>query len=100
MKKQLTLIGMLLISGISFTQTDRLWSEGSKKNFIRNLCKQKPASAIPKVYNTDINGLKNMLAKAPKRLAAGEKIRTHHLFFRILKAEWKILKVRENSNLP
>jgi hypothetical protein len=31
MKKQLSMIGMLLITGISFAQTDRLWSEGSKK---------------------------------------------------------------------
>ncbi|AZA54880.1 reprolysin-like metallopeptidase [Chryseobacterium sp. G0201] len=96
MKKQLSMIGMLLITGISFAQTDRLWSEGSKKtnsevfenkNFVTN----------PKVYSLDINGLKNVLAKAPKRLAAGEK---SMIIISFPNSEGKMenFKVKENSN--
>lgn len=87
---------MLLITGISFAQTDRLWSEGSRKtnsevfenkNFVTN----------PKVYSLDINGLKNVLAKAPKRLAAGEK---SMIIISFPNSEGKMenFKVKENSN--
>jgi len=96
MKKQLSMIGMLLITGISFAQTDRLWSEGSRKatsevfenkNFVTN----------PKVYSLDINGLKNVLAKAPKRLAVGEK---SMIIISFPNSEGKMenFKVKENSN--
>lgn len=96
MKKQLSMIGMLLITGISFAQTDRLWSEGSRKtnsevfenkNFVTN----------PKVYSLDINGLKNVLAKAPKRLAVGEK---SQIIISFPNSEGKMenFKVKENSN--
>ncbi|SFZ90222.1 Por secretion system C-terminal sorting domain-containing protein [Chryseobacterium limigenitum] len=90
------MIGMLLITGISFAQTDRLWSEGSRKatsevfenkNFVTN----------PKVYSLDINGLKNVLAKAPKRLAVGEK---SMIIISFPNSEGKMenFKVKENSN--
>ncbi len=96
MKKQLTLIGMLLISGISFAQTDRLWSEGSRKTS-SEIFENKTSISNPKVYNLDINGLKNMLAKAPKRLAAGEK---SELIISFPNSEGRMesFKVRENSN--
>ncbi len=32
MKRQLTLLGMLLITGASFAQTDRLWSQEFSKS--------------------------------------------------------------------
>ncbi|KPH14287.1 reprolysin-like metallopeptidase [Chryseobacterium sp. ERMR1:04] len=96
MKKQLSMIGMLLITGISFAQTDRLWSEGSRKtnsevfenkNFVTN----------PKVFSLDINGLKSILAKAPKRLAVGEK---SMIIISFPNSEGKMenFKVKENSN--
>lgn len=96
MKKQLTLIGMLLISGISFAQTDRLWSEGSRKTS-SEIFENKTSISNPKVYNLDINGLKNVLAKAPKRLAAGEK---SELIISFPNSEGRMenFKVRENSN--
>ncbi|WP_073289937.1 reprolysin-like metallopeptidase [Chryseobacterium polytrichastri] len=96
MKKQLSMIGMLLITGISFAQTDRLWSEGSRKtnsevfenkNFVTN----------PKVYSLDINGLKSILAKAPKRLAVGEKSMII-ISFPNSEGRMENFKVKENSN--
>ncbi|WP_276834059.1 hypothetical protein [Chryseobacterium cucumeris] len=72
MKKQLNLMVMFLISGVSFAQTDRLWSEGSNR-ISSEIFENKTNISNPKIYSLDINALKNMLAKAPKRLAAGEK---------------------------
>ncbi|CAH0202937.1 reprolysin-like metallopeptidase [Chryseobacterium sp. Bi04] len=96
MKKQLTLIGMLLITGVSFAQTDRLWSENSRKN-PSEIFENKSSISNPKVYSLDINGLKNALAKAPKRLAVGEK---SELIISFPNSEGKMenFKVRENSN--
>ncbi|MGE8524734.1 reprolysin-like metallopeptidase [Chryseobacterium rhizosphaerae] len=96
MKKQLTLIGMLLITGVSFAQTDRLWSEGSRKS-ASEIFENKSSINNPKVYSLDINGLKNALAKAPKRLAVGEK---SELIISFPNSEGKMenFKVRENSN--
>ncbi|MCP1299662.1 M12 family metallo-peptidase, partial [Chryseobacterium sp. S0630] len=96
MKKKLSMIGMLLITGISFAQTDRLWSEGSKRTS-SEIFENKTSISNPKVYNLDINGLKNILAKAPKRLAAGEK---SELIISFPNSEGRMenFKVRENSN--
>ncbi len=96
MKKQLTLIGMLFISGISFAQTDRLWSEGSRKAS-SEIFENKNGINNPKVYNLDVNGLKNALAEAPKRLTAGEK---SELIISFPNSEGRMenFKVRENSN--
>lgn len=96
MKKQLTLIGTLLITGVSFAQTDRLWSEGSRKSS-SEIFENKSNINNPKIYNLDINGLKSALAKAPKRLAAGEK---SELIISFPNSEGKMenFKVRENSN--
>lgn len=96
MKKQLSMIGMLLITGISFAQTDRLWSEGSRKT-TSEVFENKNFVTNPKVYSLDIKGLKNVLAKAPKRLAVGEK---SMIIISFPNSEGKMenFKVKENSN--
>ena len=96
MKKQLLVIGMLLISGISLAQTDRLWSEGASKTNSEVL-ENKTNIINPKIYQLDINGLKNALAKAPKRLAAREK---SEIIISFPNSDGKLenFKVRENSN--
>ncbi len=95
MRKQLLLIGMLA-SGISFAQTDRLWSEASEKS-TSEIFQNKLTISHPKLYSLDINGLKNALAKAPKRLATDEK---SEILISFPNAEGKMesFKVRENSN--
>jgi len=95
MRKQLLVIGMLA-SGISFAQTDRLWSETSRKS-TTEIFENKLTINNPKIYSLDINGLKNVLAKAPKRLAAGEK---SEIIISFPNSEGKMenFKVRENSN--
>ncbi|MCU7616557.1 M12 family metallo-peptidase [Chryseobacterium sp. PBS4-4] len=96
MKKQLLVIGMLFISGISFAQTDRLWSESATKTNSEVL-ENKTNILNPKIYQLDINGLKNALAKAPKRLAAREK---SEILISFPNSDGKLenFKVRENSN--
>ncbi|MFC3157743.1 reprolysin-like metallopeptidase [Chryseobacterium arachidis] len=96
MKKHLLVIGMLSISGISFAQTDRLWSEGSRKS-TSEIFENKSTISNPKIYNLNIEGLKNVLAKAPKRLAPGEK---SEIIISFPNSEGKMenFKVRENSN--
>lgn len=96
MKKQLSMIGMLLLSGISFAQTNRLWSEGSQKT-ISEIFENKTNINNPKIYSLDINGLKNVLAKAPKRLAAGEKSEVI-ISFPNSEGRMENFKVKENSN--
>lgn len=95
MKKQLLFIGML-ISGISFAQTDRLWSETSKKAN-SEILENKTNILNPKIYQLDINGLKNVLAKAPKRLALGEKSEVI-ISFPNSDGKMENFKIRENSN--
>ncbi|KIC62959.1 reprolysin-like metallopeptidase [Chryseobacterium taiwanense] len=96
MRKQLSVIGVLLISGISFAQTDRLWSESSRKT-TSEIFENKSTIATPRIFSLDINGLKNVLAKAPKRLAAGEK---SEIIISFPNSEGKMenFKVKENSN--
>ncbi|MDQ8140707.1 reprolysin-like metallopeptidase [Chryseobacterium sp. CFS15] len=95
MKKQLLVIGML-VSGISFAQTDRLWSESSRKTN-SEIFENKSTINNPKIYSLDIDGLKNALAKAPKRLAVGEK---SDIIISFPNSDGKLehFKVRENSN--
>ncbi len=95
MKKQLLVIGML-VSGISFAQTDRLWSESSRKTN-SEIFENKSTINNPKVYSLDIDGLKNALVKAPKRLAVGEK---SDIIISFPNSDGKLehFKVRENSN--
>lgn len=96
MKKQLTLLGMLFLSGISFAQTDRLWSPGALKS-TSGILENKTGIINPRIYSLDINGLKNALAQAPKRLAAGEK---SEVIVSFPNAEGKMenFKIRENPN--
>ncbi|WBV57389.1 M12 family metallo-peptidase [Chryseobacterium daecheongense] len=96
MKKQLTLIGVLFMTGISFAQTDRLWSQSSQKTSA-NVFENKTNINNPKVYTLDIDGLKNALSRAPKRLAAGEK---SQVIISFPNSDGKIenFKVKENSN--
>jgi hypothetical protein len=96
MRKQLSMIGMLLISGISFAQTDRLWSESSRKT-TSEIFENKSSITTPKIFSLDINGLKSILAKAPKRLAAGEK---SEIIISFPNSEGKMenFKVKQNSN--
>lgn len=96
MKKQLSMIGVLLMTGISFAQTDRLWSEGSKKTS-SEVFENKNFVTNPKIYNLDINGLKTVLAKAPNRLAVGEKSEII-ISFPNSDGRMENFKVKENSN--
>ncbi|WP_172280355.1 reprolysin-like metallopeptidase [Chryseobacterium sp. LAM-KRS1] len=96
MKKQLALVGMLLISGISFAQTDRLWSQSSEKTF-ENVLKNKTTINDPKLYKLDIESLKKVLSKAPKRFAHGEKSETI-ISFPNSDGKMENFKVQENSN--
>jgi len=84
------------MSGISFAQTDRLWTTGSTKENT-DVFENKTNILNPKIYQLDINGLKSVLAKAPKRLAAREK---SEIIISFPNSEGKLenFKVRENSN--
>ncbi|WP_160137727.1 reprolysin-like metallopeptidase [Chryseobacterium sp. c4a] len=96
MKRQLTLLGMLLITGVSFAQTDRLWSQEFSKSSSEPF-ENKSGIRNPKLFSLNINGLKNALAKAPKRLAAGEK---SEIIISFPNSDGKMenFKVKENSN--
>lgn len=96
MKKQLSVIGMLFLSGISFAQTDRLWSADSKRTS-SEIFENKKNIINPKIYSLDFNGLKAVLSKAPKRLAAGEKSEVI-ISFPNAEGRMENFKVRENSN--
>lgn len=96
MKKQLSLIGMLFLSGISFAQTDRLWSADSKKTS-SEIFENKKNIINPKIYSLDLNRLKAVLAEAPKRLGAGEKSEVV-ISFPNAEGRMENFKVRENSN--
>ncbi|WP_418123660.1 reprolysin-like metallopeptidase [Chryseobacterium sp. PTM-20240506] len=97
MKKQLSMIGVLLISGISFAQTDRLWSQTSPKT-ASQVFENKTGITDPKVYSLNLDALKSVLSKAPKRLSAGE---PSEIIISFPNSEGKMenFKVRENSNL-
>lgn len=96
MKKQLCMIGMLFITGITFAQTDRLWSEGSKKS-TSEIFENKTTILHPKIYQLDVNGLKNALARAPKRLGSHEKSEVI-ISFPNSEGKMENFKVSENSN--
>ncbi|BAP31566.1 uncharacterized protein CHSO_2529 [Chryseobacterium sp. StRB126] len=96
MKRQLTLLGMLLITGVSFAQTDRLWSQEFSKTSSETF-ENKLGIRNPRLFSLNINGLKNALAKAPKRLAAGEKSEVI-ISFPNSDGRMENFKVKENSN--
>lgn len=66
MKKELLMMGMLVLSGVSSAQTDRLWSRRSKESSSSVYENMKNIND-PRIFHLDINGLKNVLAKTPKR---------------------------------
>ncbi|RXM51361.1 MULTISPECIES: zinc-dependent metalloprotease [unclassified Chryseobacterium] len=66
MKKQLLMMGMLVLSGVSFAQTDRLWSRKTQQRTSPVLENMKNIDD-PRIFHLDINGLKNVLARTPKR---------------------------------
>lgn len=96
MKKQLLLIGMLFASGISFAQTDRLWSADTKHTS-SGIFENKNTIIDPKLYHLDIQGLKSVLAKVPARLAEGEKSEVI-ISFPNAEGQMESFKIRENSN--
>ncbi|MDN3693254.1 M12 family metallo-peptidase [Chryseobacterium tructae] len=66
MKKQLLMMGMLVLSGVSSAQTDRLWSRRSQEDSASVHENMKNINN-PRIFHLDINGLKNALARTPKR---------------------------------
>ncbi|BAP31565.1 uncharacterized protein CHSO_2528 [Chryseobacterium sp. StRB126] len=66
MKKQLLMMGMLVLSGVSSAQTDRLWSRKSKES-LSSVHENMKNINDPRIFHLDINGLKNVLARTPKR---------------------------------
>ncbi|AZB32815.1 zinc-dependent metalloprotease [Chryseobacterium bernardetii] len=66
MKKELLMMGMLVLSGVSSAQTDLLWSRRSKESSSSVYENMKNIND-PRIFHLDINGLKNVLAKTPKR---------------------------------
>ncbi|MBP2619166.1 zinc-dependent metalloprotease [Chryseobacterium jejuense] len=66
MKKQLLMMGMLILSGVSSAQTDRLWSRKSKEG-LSSVHENMKNINNPRIFHLDINGLKSVLARTPKR---------------------------------
>lgn len=61
-------MGMLALSGISFAQTNYLWTSGSSRTD-SPIFENMSAFENPQLYHLNINGLKAVLAKAPKKSA-------------------------------
>ena len=95
MKKQLLVLG-ILVSSISFAQTDRLWSS-SFKDSKSEIFENKTTINNPRVFSLDIEGLKNALSKAPKRFASNA---NSDVIVTFPNAEGKLVqfRVKENSN--
>lgn len=66
MKKQLLMMGMLVLSGVSSAQTDRLWSRRSQENS-SSVHENMKNINNPRIFHLDIDGLKSALARTPKR---------------------------------
>lgn len=86
--------GMLALSGISFAQTDRLWISGSSR-ISSPILENMSRFENPQLYRLNINGLKNILAKAPKRLSEKSEI---IISFPNSIGKMENFKVTENSN--
>lgn len=85
---------MLALSGISFAQTYRLWTSGSSK-ISSPILENMSRFENPQLYHLNISGLKNVLAKAPKRLTGkSETI----ISFPNSAGKMENFKVTENSN--
>ncbi len=96
MKKQLLMMGMLALSGMSFAQTDRLWTRGSLKT-PSPVFKNVADIDNPRIYKLDIHALKNILSKASQR-TAGSKKSDILISFPNSKGEMEDFQVIENSN--
>jgi hypothetical protein len=94
MKKQLFMMGMLALSGISFAQTDQLWSPDSKRTS-SSIFENMSNIDNPQLYRLDINSLKSTLARAPKRLTEKSEI---IISFPGSSGKMEHFKVTENSN--
>ncbi|STC97913.1 Uncharacterised protein [Chryseobacterium carnipullorum] len=90
------MIGMLMITGITFAQTDRLWSHASQRK-TDEVQDNKTDLNNPKIFSLDLTGLKNALSAAPKRLIAGQK---SEIIISFPNSEGKMenFKVTENPN--
>lgn len=97
MKKQLSVTVMLLISGITFAQTDQLWSKDLSQKKIKILKNQEDINH-PKIYKLDINRLKEALSKAPKTLTGRQKSKTI-ISFPNSEGKMENFQVTEHSNL-
>ncbi|MCW3168433.1 M12 family metallo-peptidase [Chryseobacterium sp. 09-1422] len=96
MKKQLLVMGVLFISNIFLAQTNQLWKEVSQKT-TSEIFENKTNLLQPKIYNLDFEGLKNALAKTPKRFSASGKSDVL-ISFPNADGQLETFKVRENSN--
>ncbi|MFN1219140.1 reprolysin-like metallopeptidase [Chryseobacterium kwangjuense] len=97
MKKQLLMAGMLMITGITFAQTDRLWSKTSLQKSAE-VVENKTGINNPKIFSLDINGLKTALSRASERSVSVEK---SDIIISFPNAEGKMenFRVAEHSNL-
>ncbi len=86
--------GMLALSGISFAQTDRLWTSSSIK-ISSPVLENMSVFEDPQLFHLNISGLKNVLAKAPKRLAGQSEV---IIFFPNSTGRMESFRVTENSN--
>ncbi|MGR3857728.1 zinc-dependent metalloprotease [Chryseobacterium indologenes] len=94
MKKQLLMTGMLALSGISFAQTDRLWTSSSIKVSFP-VFEDMSVFEDPQLFHLNISGLKNVLAKAPKRVTEKSEV---IISFPNSTGKMEHFKVTENSN--
>lgn len=85
---------MLALSGISFAQTDRLWTSSSIK-VSSPVFEDMSVFEDPQLFHLNISGLKNVLAKAPKRLAGQSGV---IISFPDSTGKMENFKVAENSN--
>ncbi len=75
MKKELLMMGMLVLSGVSSAQTDLLWSRRSKESSSSVYENMKNIND-PRIFHLDINGLKMYWQKLQK-----EPQKNHRLLF-------------------
>ncbi|MDQ1856537.1 zinc-dependent metalloprotease [Chryseobacterium sp. WLY505] len=94
MKKQLLITGMLALSGISFAQTDRLWTSSSIKTS-SPIFENMSVFKNPQLFHLNITGLKNVLAKASEKLTEKSEV---IISFPNSAGKMENFKVTENSN--
>nr|WP_315028247.1 zinc-dependent metalloprotease family protein [uncultured Chryseobacterium sp.] len=97
MKKQLLMMGMLALSGISFAQTNRLWAKAPKK-ISSSTFENKSNLDHPRIFKLNINELKSLLARTPHRLTGTEKSQII-ISFPTSTGKMENFRISENSNL-